>query len=60
MHSEAARSGKADRASGGGGSQAANQQDDRNNQKRAKDEHPEAPVVIGMNDERGSVCSYGR
>lgn len=55
VHTNAAKSGKADRTSGGGGSQAANEQDDRNNNKRAQEEHPEAPMVIGMNDERGSV-----
>ncbi|KAI9786695.1 MAG: hypothetical protein M1816_007836 [Peltula sp. TS41687] len=57
VHSQAAEAGKEDRTtrtSDEGGSQAANQRDDRGNQKRAKEEFPEAPVTIGMNDERGS------
>lgn len=39
-----------------GGSQAISRQDEGDNNKRAKQDHPEAPdPVIGMNDERGKV-----
>lgn len=38
------------------GSQAISRKDEGDNNKRAKEDHPEAPgPVIGMNDERGSV-----
>ncbi len=38
------------------GSQAISRKDERDNNKRAKEDHPEAPEpVIGMNEERGSV-----
>jgi hypothetical protein len=40
------------------GSQATSRKDERNNNKRAKEDHPEAPEpVIGMNEERGGVSS---
>ncbi|KAH0848984.1 hypothetical protein FOPE_03207 [Fonsecaea pedrosoi] len=39
------------------GSDAISRRDERDSNKKAKEEHPEAPEpVIGMNDERGSVC----
>ncbi len=55
MQHEASKEGRAERASGGGS--AATSEKDKNNQnKKAKEDHPEAPgVVIGMNDERGGV-----
>lgn len=58
VHSNAAKSGKQDRTSSGGGSAAANQEDARKSNARAKEDRPEAPPgpVLGMNDERGSVC----
>ncbi|KAK7897104.1 hypothetical protein LTR67_004993 [Exophiala xenobiotica] len=38
------------------GSQAISRKDEGNNNKRAKEDHPEAPEpVIGMNEERGGV-----
>jgi hypothetical protein len=39
--------------------QAITREDERNANRRAKEEHPEAPgPVIGMNDERGSVSAF--
>jgi len=44
-----------DHEQGKEGSQAISQKDERQSNKRAKEEHPEAPgPVLGMNDERGS------
>ncbi|KAF1981606.1 hypothetical protein K402DRAFT_408287 [Aulographum hederae CBS 113979] len=40
------------KAQGSGGS-ATSQSDSRNSTKRTKEEHPESPVIIGMQDERG-------
>lgn len=41
------------------GSDAISPKDERNSNKRAKEEHPEAPEpVIGMNEERGSVSGF--
>ena len=55
---EAAKQGKAERASGGG-SVAMSEKGKDNKNEKAKQEHPEAPkVVIGMNDERGGVSSH--
>jgi hypothetical protein len=52
---DAAKEGKAERASGEG-SAAATEKDKNKMNKKAKKDHPEAPgVVIGMNDERGGV-----
>jgi hypothetical protein len=49
--------GKAERASGGG-SAATSEKDKDNENKKAQEDHPEAPgVVIGMNDERGGVST---
>ena len=54
VHASASQQGKAERASGSTSSQATSQRDVRDNNKRAKEEHPEAPEpVIGMNEERG-------
>lgn len=56
VHSAAAKSGKRDRAEDNKQSSAASERDSRNDNKRAKEDHPEAPgPVIGMNDERGGV-----
>ena len=58
----ASRQGKADRASGDSAASGATSQKDHGNQnKKAHEEHPEAPgPVIGMNDERGGVSNIGR
>ncbi|MCJ1430432.1 hypothetical protein MMC29_008350 [Sticta canariensis] len=58
VQSSASKSGVRERAAGGGGSGqssvAASQKDDGDQNKKAKEDHPEAPgPVIGMNDERG-------
>lgn len=56
MQSAGAKSGKRDRAENNKQSGAASETDARDDNKRAKEEHPEAPgPVIGMNDERGGV-----
>ncbi len=56
MQSAGAKSGKRDRAENNKQSGAASESDARDDNKRAKEEHPEAPgPVIGMNDERGGV-----
>ena len=39
----------------GTGGGATSRKDEGNNNKRAEKDHPEAPMVIGMNDERGGV-----
>jgi hypothetical protein len=52
---DAAREGRAERASGEGSAAASEKDEDKRN-KKAQQEHPGAPgVVIGMNDERGGV-----
>jgi hypothetical protein len=54
---DASKQGKAERASGGG-SVATSEKDKENKNKKAQEDHPEAPgVVIGMNDERGGVST---
>jgi hypothetical protein len=56
VQGEAAQEGLKSRAEGKEGSQAISQKDEGSHNKRAKEEHPEAPgPVIGMNDERGGV-----
>ena len=58
MQHDAAKEGKAERASGEG-SAAASEKDEDNKNKKAKQDHPETPgVVIGMNDERGGVSFF--
>ena len=54
---DASKSGKADRAAGtAAASQATAQSDHGDQNKKAKEDHPEAPgPVLGMNDERGGV-----
>ncbi len=55
---DASKEGKAERASGEGSAAASEKDQDQRN-KKAQDDHPEAPgVVIGMNDERGGVSTY--
>ena len=59
VQSGASKSGKRDRVEGNKQSSAASETDSRDNNKRAKEDHPEAPgPVIGMNDERGGVSFY--
>jgi len=54
VQSEAAQSGMKEHERGGDGSQALSRKDEGDNNKRAKEDHPEAPTpVLGMNDERG-------
>lgn len=58
IQSSASKSGKQERAAGGGSEQssAASEKDHGDQNKKAKEDHPEAPgPVIGMNDERGGV-----
>lgn len=56
VHSAGAKAGKRDRATDDKQSSAASEHDSRQDNKRAKEDHPEAPgPVIGMNDERGGV-----
>ena len=60
-HAEASKAGKEERAAAlaegaEGKSQATTERDHGSHNKKAKEEHPEAPgPVIGMNDERGGV-----
>ena len=53
----ASKAGAADRAAGSEANSSATSGEDKgNHNKKAKDDHPEAPKpVIGMNDERGQV-----
>jgi hypothetical protein len=53
VEAETAQQGMQDHAQRKEGSDAISRKDERNNQQKAKEEFPEAPVVIGMNDERG-------
>jgi hypothetical protein len=53
---DSVKEGKQERASGEG-SAAASEKDDQNLNKKAQQEHPESPMVIGMNDERGGVSA---
>lgn len=57
VQSSASKSGAQDRAAGGSGQSSATSEKDHGDQnKKAKEDHPEAPgPVIGMNDERGGV-----
>ena len=58
IQSSASKSGKRQRAEEFHPTSAATEKDTGNNNQRAKEDHPEAPgPVIGMNDERGGVCS---
>jgi len=55
---DASKEGKAERVSGEGSAAASEKDTDQKN-KKAQDDHPEAPgVVLGMNDERGGVSSF--
>jgi len=58
VQAEAAQQGLKDHKEGKEGSDAISRKDERKNQSKAKDEFPEAPVVIGMNDERGSKEAF--
>ena len=57
VQSSASKSGVQERAAGGSRQSSATSQKDHGDQnKKAKEDHPEAPgPVIGMNDERGGV-----
>ncbi|MCJ1481313.1 hypothetical protein MMC06_001470 [Schaereria dolodes] len=58
IHASASKSGKGARASDSGNSSATSEKDNKSDNQRAKQDHPEAPgPVLGMNDERGGVCS---
>jgi len=54
VHSEASQDAMQQKKDGKEGTQAISQKDERNSNKRAEEDHSEAPKpVIGMNDERG-------
>ncbi|MCJ1410024.1 hypothetical protein MMC19_004109 [Ptychographa xylographoides] len=53
VQSSASKSGARARAEGSTNSSATSEKDTRNDNERAQKDHPEAPMVIGMNDERG-------
>ena len=55
VQSAASKSGKRERVEGSHAS-ATSEKDTRNDNERAQKDHPESPMVIGMNDERGGVC----
>ena len=52
VQSKASHSGMKEREQGNSSSSAINSQDDTNSKQKAKEEHPEAPTLIGMEDER--------
>ncbi|OCT48446.1 hypothetical protein CLCR_04425 [Cladophialophora carrionii] len=54
VHAETAQEGMKEHEQGKEGSDAISRKDERKNQQKAKEEFPESPVVIGMNEERGS------
>lgn len=55
---KASQSGMEQRGKGQEGSQALSEKDEGGFNKKAEEEHPEAPApVLGMNDERGGVSS---
>ncbi len=56
VQSEASQSGMKQKEEGKEGSQGISQKDERDSNKKAAEDHPEAPKpVIGMNDERAQV-----
>lgn len=61
IQSSASKAGRQERATGGGSEQssATSEKDHGDQNKKAKEDHPEAPgPVIGMNDERGGVSFF--
>jgi len=54
VQADTAQQAMKDHEQGKEGSAAISRKDENNNQQKTKEEFPEAPVVIGMNDERGS------
>ena len=52
VQSKASHSGMKEREQGSSGSSAISSKDDTNSKQKAKEEHPEAPDLIGMEDER--------
>jgi hypothetical protein len=59
VHSSASKSGTRERIEDSPSSSASSEKDTRKDNERAQKDHPESPIVIGMNDERGSVCIIG-
>ena len=59
VQSQQSQQGMRDKQEGNEGAQAVSQKDERNSNQRAQEEHPESPMVIGMNDEKGSVRVEG-
>lgn len=55
VQSSSSKAGKEARAEDAHNSSATSEKDETNANARAQKEHPEAPLVIGMNDERGGV-----
>ncbi|KAL9119134.1 MAG: hypothetical protein Q9187_004313, partial [Circinaria calcarea] len=53
VHSSSSKAGKQARVEDSPNSSATSGKDERNDNARAQKDHPESPVVIGMNDERG-------
>ncbi|KIW62599.1 hypothetical protein PV04_10759 [Phialophora macrospora] len=58
VQAETAQQGMKDHEEGKEGSDAISRKDERSNQQKAKEEFPESPVIIGMNDERGSKDNF--
>jgi hypothetical protein len=54
---ESAKQAMKDHEEGKGGSDAISRKDEFKNNEKAQKEFPESPIVIGMNEERGSVSS---
>ena len=58
VQSSASKSGAEERQEDASNASASTEKDKRNDNERAQKDHPESPMVIGMNDERGGVsCS---
>ena len=55
VHSSASKSGAKERQEDAPNASASTEKDQRNDNERAQKDHPESPMVIGMNDERGGV-----
>jgi len=53
VQSQTAQKGMKDHEEGKEGSDAISRKDERNSHEKTKEEFPEAPTTIGMNDERG-------
>ena len=55
VQSSSSKAGKEARAEDAHNSSSSSEKDERNSNARAQKEHPESPIVIGMNSERGGV-----